>query len=364
MSGEPTVWVLEATGQQRFPFRLSVRRGDRTLLALRVQDRWPGGSGNVFCLRERDDSWPDPIEDIERVKVISLTRLGKRVSIVLDRPRRRRCELLFLTKRYRKREGEFEQILWQTEQGLKERRPRARFVAGHASPVLDIAVASNEKYPWKFPGCRVVRMSLPVGDYALLVDGLPAAVVERKTFANLVRDLSDLRALHHTFTELATCPAAALVVEAAYADFLKPDKVRPPSAAYTSRALAEIAALHPSVQTVFATNRKLGVEWTRAFFLAVATQSKDEPVPVVRETLAAYGEAPPQPATEFRIRRAILHDMPEELTIGELRSHLPDCSDAAIRQVLHRLRAEGVLVCSGRGRAARWRRSERDGITP
>lgn len=360
MTGETTVWVLETTGQERFPFRLSIRRGDRTLLALRVQDRWPGGSGNVFCLRERDDSWPDPIEEIERVGVISLTRLGKRVSIVLDRPRRRRCELLFLKKPYRNREGEFEQIFWQTEKGLKERRPRARFVAGHASPVLDIAVASNEKYAWKFPGCRVVRMSLPVGDYALLVDGLPAAVVERKTFANLVRDLSDLRAIHHAMTELATCPAAAVVVEAAYADFLKPEKVRPLNAAYTSRALAEIAALHPGVQTVFAGSRKLAIEWTRAFFLAAATQRKDEPLPVVRETLAEYGAAPPQPATAFRIRRAILHEMADVVTIGELRSRFPECSDDAIRQALHRLRAEGMLACSGRGRAARWRRLGQD----
>ncbi|MDR7420818.1 MAG: ERCC4 domain-containing protein, partial [Armatimonadota bacterium] len=304
MDGTSTVWVLETTGQERFPYRLSIRRGERTLLALRVQDRWPGGSGNVFCLRERDDSWPDPIEEIERVAVISIGRLGKRVSIVLDRPRRRRCELLFLKKPYRNREGEFEQIFWQTEKGLRERRPRARFVAARASPVLDVAVSSNEKFAWKFPGCRVVRMSLPVGDYALLVDGLPAAVVERKTFANLVRDLSDLRAIHHTLAELATCPAAAIVVEATYADFLRPEKVRPLTAAYTSRALAEIAALHPGVQTVFAGNRKLAVAWTRAFFLAVATQRRDEPLPVVREALVEYGAASPQPATEFRIRRA------------------------------------------------------------
>lgn len=356
MTAEATAWVLESTGQERFPYRLSIRRGDRTLLALRVQERWPGGSGNVFCLRERDDSWPDPLAEIERVAVISISRLGKRVSIVLDRPRRRRCELLFLKKPYRNREGAFEQIFWQTEKGLRERRPRARFVAAHASPVLDIAVSSNEQYAWKFPGCRVVRMSLPVGDYALLVDGLPAAVVERKTFANLLRDLSDLRALHHTLTELATCPAAAVVVEASYADFLKPGSVKPLNVAYTSRALAEIAALHPGVQTVFAGSRKLAVEWSRAFFLAVATQRRDEPLPVVRETLADYGEAPPQPATAFRLRRAILHEAPPEMTFGDLRGRFPECSDDAIRQALNRLRAEGKVACSGRGRSASWRR--------
>jgi len=353
-----TEWVLETTGQERFPYRLTIRRGGEVILALRVQERWPGGSGNVFCLRERDDSWPDPVEEIERVGVVSVRRFGKRVSIVLDRSRRRRCELLFLKRPYKNRPGTHEQIFWQTEQGLRERRPRARFVGDGRSPVVDVAVSPNEQYAWKFPGWRVERVTLPVGDYAALDDGLPVAVVERKTFANLLRDLSDLRALHHVLAELAACPCPAVVVEAAWADFLKPERVKPLNVAYTSRALAEIAALHPGVQLVFAGNRKLAVEWTRAFFLAALTHYRDASLPVVREVLERYGEPPPHSGADLAVRRDVLHELEGEFSIAVLRERHPGVADDALRRVLNRLRDVGRLACSGRGRSARWRRVE------
>ncbi len=353
--------MLETTGEDRFPYRLSIRRGDEEILALRVQNRWPGGSGNVFCLRERGGSWPDPIAVVERVPVISLTRLGKRVSIVLDRPRRRRCELLFLKRPYKNRPGTHEQIFWQTEQGLRARRPRARFVGTGGAPDLEVAVSSNEQYAWKVPGCRMVRMTLPVGDYAALDDGLPVAVVERKTFTNLLRDLSDLRALHHAMAELATCPCPAMVVEAAYADFLKPARVTPLNVTYTRRAIAELHALHPGVQVVFAGNRKLAVDWTRAFFLAALVHHRDESLPVVSETLSLYGEPPPHGATDLRIRRAVLQEVGDRFSIADLRSLLPDAQDTSLRRVLSRLREEGRVACHGRGRSARWVRTSPGG---
>lgn len=350
-----TLWVLEQVDHARFPYRLTIRRGTRTLLALRVRDRWPGASGNVFCMREIGDDWPAPGQELERVGVMSIRRFGKRVSIVLDRPTRRRCELLFLKRPYRHQEGEYEQIFWQTQQGLRQRRPHARFVAARGRPSLHVAIDPGERYAWQFPGSHTERVTLPVGDYALMKDGVPVAVVERKTFANLLRDLSDLRALHHTLAELATYPSAAMVIEAAYADFLNPDKVRPLNVRYTSRALAELAALHRGVQLIFAGNRKLAVEWATAFFLAVDAQGEDHPLLAVRETLTLYGEPPPPTAgIEFRLLRAIREELPEEFSIADLRRSFPDATDDTLRRVLNRLRAQGRLQCRGRGRAARW----------
>ncbi|MGC8900817.1 MAG: hypothetical protein ACP5OF_05100 [bacterium] len=47
------------------------------------------------------------IEEVERVPVVSLNRYGKRLAVVLDRAINKRCDFLFLTKRYKTQEGEY-----------------------------------------------------------------------------------------------------------------------------------------------------------------------------------------------------------------------------------------------------------------
>ena len=81
-----TVYILESVNNEKFPYRLTIMKGDDVLLALRVQDRWPGQKGNVFCIREEDSGWEPPVNEIEKVPVISLKRFGKRLAVVLDRP--------------------------------------------------------------------------------------------------------------------------------------------------------------------------------------------------------------------------------------------------------------------------------------
>ena len=80
-------WVLEAIGDSKFPYRLSIKKGDETLLYLKAQDRWPVGKANIFCLRDEASIDRSPVKEIERVPVISLRRYGKRLSVVLDRPK-------------------------------------------------------------------------------------------------------------------------------------------------------------------------------------------------------------------------------------------------------------------------------------
>ena len=49
----------------------------------------------------------------------------------------------------------------------------------------------------RFPKSVTERRKLPVGDYALILQDRPAAVVERKTFDNMLTDVSKLQVLHH-----------------------------------------------------------------------------------------------------------------------------------------------------------------------
>jgi hypothetical protein len=46
------------------------------------------------------------------------------------------------------------------------------------------------------------------------------AVVERKSFDNILSDLGAIQALHHTLADLSRVERSALVVEAQYGDFL------------------------------------------------------------------------------------------------------------------------------------------------
>lgn len=177
----------------------------------------------------------------------------------------------------------YEQIYWQTQQALRQRRPGARLVPTKRSD-FTVKIASEERYPWRFPGKEVVRGRLAVGDYALLNGEGVLALVERKTFDNLLADFGTMATLHQRLLELAACRNHALVVEAPYEDFLTPSKLHHFSAAFCARAIAELYAAHPMLRIVFCSNRKLANLWTQHFFTAVWAQAQQGvPVEALRQ---------------------------------------------------------------------------------
>ncbi|MDO8614466.1 MAG: hypothetical protein Q7T33_01860 [Dehalococcoidia bacterium] len=264
-------WILQRTDNSRFPYRLQLRQAERPLLTLWVQDRWPGAAQNIFCLREKEPPPGDGLlEEVERVPIVALQRRGVRLSVVLDRARYKRCDFLFLAKTYKGRPGEgYEQIFWQTQQSMRQRRPGARLVSQRRPAAYSVRIASEERYPWRFPGGDVERGRLAAGDYALLDGDKIAAVVERKTFENLLAGFGVMPALHQQLLELATYEQHALVVEALYEDFLSPKKVHHYTPAFCAAAIADMYAAHPALRIVFAANRKTANEWTRNYFAAV-----------------------------------------------------------------------------------------------
>lgn len=87
-------WVVERTQDRRFPFRITIEQGGRTLLAVRAQNHWPGAGSQIFCLREAELDPAEALEPFERVPIAHLTRLGRKLSVTLDRAQRKRCEFL------------------------------------------------------------------------------------------------------------------------------------------------------------------------------------------------------------------------------------------------------------------------------
>jgi hypothetical protein len=265
------VWVLERTDNDRFPYRLQIIEDGIPWLVLRAQDRWPGANQNIFCLRESEPSAPDESRaEVERVDLLALQRRGARLSLVLDRPTRKRCDFLFLTRPYKNNPGvSYEQIFWQTQQSMRQRRPAANLATSRPSGELSICIASDERYPWRFPASQVSRGRLAVGDYALLEEGEPAAVIERKTFDNFLADFGAMPVLHQRLLELSSVEHHALVVEAAYEDFLSPKKLHHYKPSFCAAVIAELYASHPRLRLVFCANRKTANAWAQHYFAAV-----------------------------------------------------------------------------------------------
>lgn len=42
-------WQVEKTENLRFPFRIAIREGEKTVIDLRAQDKWPGQKGQIYC---------------------------------------------------------------------------------------------------------------------------------------------------------------------------------------------------------------------------------------------------------------------------------------------------------------------------
>jgi len=90
-------------------------------------------------------------------------------------------------------------------------RPGVRIPSRRASGQEDFTIVADtrERYAYKFTGQQAVvaREPLPVGDYGVLIDAAPFAVVERKSVADLTKSLVD-GSLGFLAAEVAELPHA------------------------------------------------------------------------------------------------------------------------------------------------------------
>ena len=350
-----TIWLVERTLSRGFPFRVSIEQDGRLLLAVRAQAAWPGPGQQIFCLRERELDPAESLDVVERVPVAHLTRVGRKLVVTLDRSQRKRCEFLTVEKDRRDGRGSYEQVFFRTESGIRAHRSRSRVELRAAPSTLVVVIDSAERYPWRFPGAEVRRRKLPVGDYGLLVGEQLRGVVERKSFDNLLTDIGAIQALHQQLADLASNPAAALVIEADYRDFLDPGRLKGRCpAAYLARVLGELAALHPTLPIIYAGNRKLANAWTRDFFLALATRDATPEPQLVFDVVRGYDATPRGSGIDEQVRLAALHELAQPFAVSELVARFPDVPLARLRRQLDLLREEGRIRRTGMGRGARW----------
>ncbi|MEO5589282.1 MAG: ERCC4 domain-containing protein [Gemmatimonadaceae bacterium] len=348
-----TTWTVQRTANSRFPFRIVIERAGKTLLAVRAQSSWPGPGQQIFCLREANLDPDEPLETIETVTVLHYTQIARKLAIVLDRAVRKRCEFLRIEKKYQDREETYEQIFFRTESGIHAHRSRSRLELRPTSSQLTIAVDSSERYAWTFPDAAVTRRRLAVGDYALIEGGMTVAVIERKSFDGLLTDMGSIQSLHHQLADLARSERATVVVEAQYGDFLDARRLggRWP-AAFTSRAIAELAAMHATLPIIFAGNRKLANQYAIQFFASCSARLESPQLSLVSEPDPSYNAVP----VEQEIREFALAWTGGSFATADIAARFPGVPTVRVLRVLGQLEGEGLLMRSGRRRGLRWER--------
>jgi hypothetical protein len=242
-----------------FLLRVPVPGGD---LLLKARETWPRTS-KVYC--HRLDAWPDDAEVVDRVPVRSCVKRGPAIDLVVDRARENRSQLILAQARGR------EVIFWQSPRTSKQARPAVTLPSRRASGhVLEIVVDSRERYAYGFTHqqATTTRRALPVGDYAVALDGDVVAAVERKSLSDLASSLLSGK-LTYALAELAALPRAAVVVEDRYSALFKLAHVAPGRVA---EALAEAQVRFPMVPVFFAENRALAQEWTYRFLGAALAE--------------------------------------------------------------------------------------------
>lgn len=250
-----------------FLLRLPV---DPAGLVLRARDSWPR-TAKVYCHRA-GDSWSEDLEIVQEVEVKSCTRRGVAIDLVLDRGKENRSQFIFTRLK-----GGREAIFWQTARTAQESRPAVRIPGRRASWLadLEITVDTRERYPYRFSKqqTNTRRAPLPVGDYGVLHGGQVVALVERKSFQDLAKGLSD-GGLPFQMADLATYSPAAVVVEDKYSAIFKHKFV---AGGTLADLLARVQVRYPSVPIIFCETRPLAEEWTFRFLGAALAGFLEQP---------------------------------------------------------------------------------------
>ena len=255
--------------ESTLPYLLRLPIGDGGLV-LEATETWPR-TAKVYCHRAPGEG-PESPDVVENVGVVSCERRGVAIDLVLARGREKRSQFVFTRLK-----GGCEAIFWQTARTLRTARPGIRIPGRRASWLSDlvITVDTRERYAYRFAEqqAETERAALPVGDYGVLAGDEVAAIVERKSLADLAKGLTD-GSLFLQMADLARLPRAAVVVEDRYSALFRHEHV---SGGVLAEAAAQAQVRYPGVPIVFCETRRLAEEWTFRFLGAALAHHHEEP---------------------------------------------------------------------------------------
>ncbi|MGA1862114.1 ArsR family transcriptional regulator [Deferribacter thermophilus] len=343
-------WVITKSKSKSFPYKLFITKGSNTILSLLLQDKWPGEKGHIFCLKNEEPFSVNNNEIIEEVEINNFKKFGSKISITLKRNTKKRCEFLFLEKKYKNKEGTYTQIFFRTQRGITERKLKNVYIPKVNKKDITITISSNEKYPYNFPSFSVKFGYLPLGDYALEDSlGNLVAIVERKTLNNFCKELSNFDLFIMKLLELQSLPHAALVVEANYSDFFNPRKVgNKISISLIAKLIPQLFAKVNKLPIVFAGNRKMAEYWVTQYFIAISALKNEFKHNIVQEIPIEYY------TNNDDIISQILSELKQApQSVSDLSIKL-DIDKEIIRKHLYSLAKRGLIQSTGRGKNAKW----------
>lgn len=344
---------------RRFPYLVRIESRSGQLFEFRTSDAWPPPAGSLFALPSSglvEGEQEERLESCELVdvKVVNGPKAST-IEVVLDRGMRRRCNFLVYEKRG------VTQAFFRTPEAMHAHKSRSYIQPGSLRVIGEVVIDTREKYGWKLPANQVVRAPLRAGDYALRMEERLVAVVERKSIKNMLAELNTLATYHTHLSELERYPRAALVIEATYGDFLNPDKTKPMSAERCRKGLADIAALHPNLQIVYAGNRKHGQIWVSSYFEAASAAERGAgDVPVGVQGALSLESRDHVGGVRSDIRHAAMHEFNEPFSLKTLGERFPGVEKPLLQQCIKALRDEGKLIAIGRGRGVLYARSSQE----
>lgn len=237
-------------------------------IELKAREPWPT-TARVYC--HPLEQWPADAELLEEVAVRRCERRGRAIDLVLDRARNNRSQFVFTEPHPGRADGR-PMIFWQTAKTARRARPGQRAPTRRASGLdsLTVEIDTRERYPYRFQGRPVERRrrALACGDYAVTMDELVLAAVERKTLEDLVKALVD-GSLAYQLAELSALPAATVVVEARYSELVAAPRVKP---GWLCELIAQLQLRYPTVPILFCDSRKLAEDYTHRFLAAALVE--------------------------------------------------------------------------------------------
>ena len=270
-------WRIYKNDDGSFPFWLFIEQESGKFLFLKAREKWPGPGKNIFCKFEGIVSSKKlpKTESADECEIVSVRRWGRRVVVVLNRARNKRCWFIFVQKEYKKHPGTFyTQVFWITQSSSKAQR-RGAYIPRTKVEGYTILIDSRERYAYSFGNVKTEKTHLRVGDYALQYNGKILAIVERKTKDNILHELSHLDVLRANLQELNQHQHKAAVFESSYADFVSP-KNKFYTGAFVARILADLSAQFPHIQFVFFKGRKSANQWVYYYFAQIFARNKIE----------------------------------------------------------------------------------------
>ena len=278
-------WILYENSDEDkkyFPFILMLEKESGNFIFLKTQEKWPTSGKKVFCKYKgeiKEENLPQ-MKIIETLFIKNMRQYGKKLTVILDRKVKKRCWFIFIEKEYKKKEGKYYQVFWDTQVSAVSERPGTYISTGGKNIVFDVVIDINERYPYKFANANVKREKLDVGDYALKIDEKIMAIVERKTFEDFKHQLEKMDVLKSQLVEMNNYKYKAIIFECPYADFLNNEKLRYYPGYFVGEVIAQLMVEFSNVQFVFLSNRKVANEWVfrwfKRIFIAEKKEIKDE----------------------------------------------------------------------------------------